>query len=64
MMSLKSMERGYCCLTELETKGLFSTCQEFTMYVGESFDVNDKNLQKSISAMVHSFILKILPHKC
>jgi hypothetical protein len=36
MISLKSMERGYCCLTELESKGLFSTCSEFIMYVGES----------------------------
>jgi hypothetical protein len=40
MMSLKSMERGYCCLTELETKGLFSTCSKFIMYVGGSIAKN------------------------
>lgn len=73
MMSLKSMKKRYCISYELETKGCVSTyfkfrtkgfvseCSKFIMYLGESIDVNDKNLQKSISAMVHSFILKILP---
>jgi hypothetical protein len=39
MMSLKSMERRYCCLTELESKGLFSTCSKFIMNLSESLDV-------------------------
>jgi hypothetical protein len=39
---MKSMERGYCCLTELESKGLFSTCSKFIMFLGESIDVRPK----------------------
>jgi len=39
MMSLKSMDISYYCLTELESKGLFSTCSKFMMYVGESIEV-------------------------
>jgi hypothetical protein len=38
MMSLKSMDIGYCCLTELESKSYVATCSKFTMYAGESFD--------------------------
>ncbi len=41
MMSMKSMEKSYCCLTELESKGLFSTCSKFIMNLGESLDVED-----------------------
>jgi RIO-like serine/threonine protein kinase len=42
MMSLKSMGIEYCCLTELESKGLFSTCSEFIMYIGKSIDVYER----------------------
>jgi len=48
-MSMKSMEIGYCCSYELESKGLFSTCSKFIMYLGNSMDVLRSKIERRLS---------------